>query len=48
MPQVSKGQLIDAAVTAALATTIGINNAFDEDPPACYSCLLNGYDPSHI
>ncbi|AUD78397.1 TonB-dependent receptor [Kangiella profundi] len=26
--------------------TLGINNALNEDPPACFSCSLNGYDPS--
>lgn len=25
---------------------LGVNNAFDEDPPICLSCSLNGYDPS--
>ncbi|GAA0202941.1 TonB-dependent receptor [Kangiella japonica] len=25
---------------------VGVNNFLDEDPPACYSCSLNGYDPS--
>ena len=25
---------------------VGINNFLDEEPPACYSCSLNGYDPS--
>ena len=29
-----------------LAVTLGMNNIFEEDPPACYSCSLNGYDPS--
>jgi len=29
-----------------LAVTLGVNNIFEEDPPACYSCSLNGYDPS--
>jgi len=29
-----------------LGITLGINNIFEEDPPACYSCSLNGYDPS--
>ncbi|HFB64376.1 MAG TPA: TonB-dependent receptor [Aeromonadales bacterium] len=24
----------------------GIQNLFDNDPPACTSCSLNGYDPS--
>ncbi len=24
----------------------GVNNLFDEDAPTCYSCSLNGYDPS--
>lgn len=28
----------------ALAVTAGINNIFDEDPPACYSCAINGFD----
>lgn len=26
--------------------TVGINNVFDEDPPACFSCALNGFDAS--
>ncbi|MBD3652632.1 TonB-dependent siderophore receptor [Kangiella sp.] len=26
--------------------TLGINNAFNAHPPVCYSCSLNGYDPS--
>jgi iron complex outermembrane receptor protein len=26
--------------------TVGANNVLDEDPPACASCALNGYDPS--
>lgn len=27
-----------------LDLTIGINNLFDEDPPACFSCALNGFN----
>jgi iron complex outermembrane receptor protein len=27
-----------------LALTVGVNNAFDKDPPICLSCSLNGYD----
>lgn len=27
--------------------TVGINNAFDKEPPICLSCSLNGYDPSN-
>ncbi len=30
----------------SLSITLGVNNIFEEDPPACYSCSLNGYDPS--
>ena len=26
--------------------TLGMNNAFDVDPPACFSCSLNNYDPT--
>lgn len=26
--------------------TVGVENIFDEDPPICLSCSLNGYDPS--
>ena len=29
-----------------MEVTFGINNIFNEDPPACYSCSLNGYDPT--
>jgi iron complex outermembrane receptor protein len=28
------------------AVTIGANNLFNQDPPFCFSCALNGYDPS--
>src|SRR6056297_157096 len=27
-----------------LEISAGIKNAFDEDPPACFSCALNGFD----
>ncbi|MDB5722841.1 MAG: TonB-dependent receptor [Alphaproteobacteria bacterium] len=26
--------------------TAGVNNIFDKDPPACFSCSLNNYDPT--
>jgi len=29
-----------------LKVEVGVNNLFDEDPPICLSCSLNGYDPS--
>ena len=29
-----------------LGFTIGVNNLFDQDPPACISCSLNNYDPT--
>ena len=35
MPEFGDGQF---------AVTLGANNIFDEDPPTCYSCSLNGYD----
>jgi iron complex outermembrane receptor protein len=35
MPEFGEGQF---------AVTLGANNVFDEDPPTCYSCSLNGYD----
>lgn len=25
---------------------LGVNNVFDEDPPGCFSCGLNNYDPN--
>ena len=28
------------------AFTLGVNNVFDKDPPACFSCSLNNYDPT--
>jgi iron complex outermembrane receptor protein len=28
------------------ALTVGVNNLFDKDPPACFSCSLNNYDPT--
>ena len=29
-----------------LAFTIGVNNVTNQDPPACFSCSLNNYDPT--
>ncbi|WP_076070884.1 TonB-dependent receptor domain-containing protein [Sphingomonas montana] len=26
--------------------TVGVNNLFDQDPPACFSCTLNSFDPT--
>jgi iron complex outermembrane receptor protein len=28
------------------AISVGANNLFDQDPPPCSTCALNGYDPS--
>ncbi|MEG3088668.1 TonB-dependent receptor domain-containing protein [Sphingomonas sp. PB4P5] len=28
------------------AFTIGVNNVFNTDPPACFSCSLNNFDPT--
>ena len=43
----------DAQITYApsfmerrLAFTVGVNNVFNTNPPACSSCSLNNYDPS--
>ena len=35
-----------AILDSRLALTLGINNLFDKDPPACFSCSLNNYDPT--
>lgn len=29
---------------SALKLTVGLNNVFDEEPPICLTCSLNGYD----
>jgi len=29
-----------------LTITAGVNNIFNVDPPACYSCALNGFNPA--
>lgn len=28
------------------AFTVGVNNVFDKDPPACFTCSLNNFDPT--
>lgn len=28
------------------ALTVGVNNVFNQDPPACFSCSLNNFDPT--
>jgi iron complex outermembrane receptor protein len=32
--------------STGLALTLGVNNVFDKDPPACFSCSLNNFDPT--
>ena len=29
-----------------IAITAGVNNVFNQDPPPCFSCSLNNYDPT--
>jgi len=29
-----------------LGLTVGVNNLFDKDPPACFTCSVNNYDPT--
>ena len=29
-----------------LTVTAGVNNLFDRDPPTCFSCSLNGFNPA--
>lgn len=29
-----------------LAFTVGVNKVFNQDPPACFSCSLNNFDPT--
>jgi iron complex outermembrane receptor protein len=35
---------MDAFNAKGLTLEVGVNNLFGVDPPACYSCTLNGYD----
>ncbi|HVF94321.1 MAG TPA: TonB-dependent receptor [Sphingomonas sp.] len=39
-------QLRPSWMDSRFALTAGINNVFDKDPPACFSCSLNNYDPT--
>ena len=29
-----------------VALTVGVNNLFDKDPPGCFSCSVNNFDPT--
>ena len=29
-----------------MAVSVGVNNVFNQDPPACFSCSLNNFDPT--
>ncbi len=35
-----------AAFDDRMTFAVGINNLTDEDPPGCFSCGLNNYDPT--
>lgn len=39
-----QGNWRPTALDDRLLLTLGINNVTDEDPPACFSCALNGFD----
>ncbi len=35
-----------SAFKRRLTLTLGVNNVFNQDPPACFSCSVNNYDPT--
>jgi iron complex outermembrane receptor protein len=35
-----------AALDERFGFTLGVNNLFDANPPECFSCQLNGFDPT--
>jgi iron complex outermembrane recepter protein len=35
-----------SALDGKVGLSLGVNNLFDKDPPACFSCGLNNYDPN--
>jgi iron complex outermembrane receptor protein len=37
---------IPTFLQSALNITAGVNNVFNIDPPVCYSCALNGFNPT--
>lgn len=39
-------QLRPTFLDSRFALTAGVNNLFNVDPPACFSCSLNNYDPT--
>ncbi|WP_244501593.1 TonB-dependent receptor domain-containing protein [Sphingomonas gellani] len=39
-------QFRPAWMDSSMALTLGVNNLFDKDPPACFSCSLNNFDPT--
>ena len=39
-------QLTPNMFDSRVTLTLGMNNAFDVSPPACFSCSLNNYDPT--
>jgi iron complex outermembrane receptor protein len=36
---------LPSSLISGLTVTAGVNNLFDNDPPPCYSCSLNGFNP---
>jgi iron complex outermembrane receptor protein len=38
--------LVPAFVSDRLVLTVGVNNVFNQDPPACSSCTGPNYDPT--
>ncbi len=35
-----------SAFDRRVTLTLGVNNVFNQDPPACFSCSVNNYDPT--
>jgi iron complex outermembrane receptor protein len=35
-----------SAFDRRITFTAGVNNVFNQDPPACFSCSVNNYDPT--
>ncbi|WP_114228103.1 MULTISPECIES: TonB-dependent receptor domain-containing protein [Sphingomonas] len=37
---------LPSMIDRRLGLTVGVNNLFDKDPPPCFSCSINNFDPT--
>jgi len=46
MPPIGGAATAVELPSGRVTLTLGVNNVFNQDPPGCFSCSVNNFDPT--